>query len=246
MNKVKAILVDDELNARENLRYLLGDFCSEVEIVGEASNIDDAVILIEKEIPDLVFLDIEMPEKNGFQIFNEFEEINFQVIFITAYDQYAIKAFQVAAIDYLLKPVEVSLLQNAVKKAKEFINQKKSDTRISVLKENKKKLKKIAIPYKNDYAIIDTKDIICIQADRMYSIIYTIQNKEYIASKKLNYYENLFENEVSFTRVHRSWIVNTDHVIIYSKRERQLKLSLEKLIPVSKGYKESFEASFTS
>ena len=246
MSKLKAILVDDELNARENLRYLLNDFCPEISVVGEASNIDDAVQLIEKETPSIVFLDIEMPEKNGFQIFNEFEEINFQVIFITAYDQYAIKAFQVAAIDYLLKPIEVSLLQNAVKKAQLFISQKKLDTRIPVLKENKKELKKIAIPYKNDYAIIATDDIICIQADRMYSIVYTTNNKEYIASKKLNHYENLFENVTSFTRVHRSWIVNTNHIIIYSKRDRQLKLTLEKLIPVSKGYKESFEASFTS
>ncbi|SNR15173.1 LytR/AlgR family response regulator transcription factor [Tenacibaculum jejuense] len=246
MNKVKAILVDDELNARENLRYLLHDFCSEVTVVSEASNIDDAVRLIEKEKPDLVFLDIEMPEKNGFQIFNEFDKIDFQVIFVTAYDHYAIKAFQVAAIDYLLKPIDISLLQNAVKKAIFRIEQNTKDSRIKILQENRKSLQKIAIPYKNDYAIIAIEDIICIQADRMYAIIHTIKNRTYVASKKLNYYENLFQEEEAFVRVHRSWMVNTNHILIYSKRERQLKLTNEKLIPVSKGYKESFETSFTS
>lgn len=243
---LKVILVDDELNARENLRYLLGDFCKQVSIVGEASNIDDAVKVIHKQQPDLVFLDIEMPQKNGFQLFNEIEDFDFQVIFITAYDQYAIKAFRVAAVDYLLKPVDVSLLQKAVAKAECQLQQNISDERIQVLKENKKKFKKIAIPYKNDYAIIDINDIICIQADRMYAVIYTKNNKQYIASKKLNYYESLFKDDNFFIRVHRSWVVNTNHIYIYSKRDRQLKLINGEVIPVSKGYKTSFEELFTS
>lgn len=245
-NKLKAIIVDDELNARENLRYLLGDFCKQITIEGEASNIDDAVKLIHKTQPKLVFLDIEMPQKNGFQLFDEFEEINFQVIFITAYDNYAIKAFQVAAIDYLLKPVDITLLQKAVTKAELQLVQKTSDARIQVLQENKKKFKKIAVPYKNDYAIIDINDVICIQADRMYSVIYTLNEKQFIASKKLNHYENLFKEEGFFVRVHRSWVVNTKHISVYSKREKQIELTNKKVIPVSKGYKQSFETLFTS
>lgn len=246
MKNIKAIIIDDELNARENLRYLLDDFCKEVSIAGEASNIDDAVVLINNVKPDLVFLDIEMPEKNGFQLFDEFEDINFQVVFITAYDTYAIKAFQVAAVDYLLKPIDVPLLQKAIKKVINQLEHQKSNDRIKVLQDNKKKFKKIAVPYKNDYAIININDIVCIQADRMYSIIYTIDNKQFIASKKLNHYENLFKEEEYFIRVHRSWAINTNHIVVYSKRERQIELTNKRMIPVSKGYKQSFETLFTS
>lgn len=246
MESLKAVLVDDELNARENLRYLLNDFCKQVDIVGEASNVDDAVNVIQKNQPDLVFLDIEMPEKNGFQLFNEFKEVNFQVVFITAYDHYAIKAFQVAAIDYLLKPIDIELLQNAVKKVEENLSFKKSNDRIQLLKENKKKLQKIAIPYKNDYVILNINTIICIQADRVYSIIQTIEGKQYVASKKLSYYENLFQDEGTMVRVHRSWMVNTEHIELYSKREKQIELTTGELIPVSRGYKDSFETIFSS
>lgn len=246
MESLKAVLVDDELNARENLRYLLNDFCKQVDIVGEASNVDDAVNVIQKNQPDLVFLDIEMPEKNGFQLFNEFKEVNFQVVFITAYDHYAIKAFQVAAIDYLLKPIDIELLQKAVKKVEESLNFKKSNDRIQLLKENKKKLQKIAIPYKNDYVILNINAIICIQADRVYSIIQTIEGKQYVASKKLSYYENLFQDEGTMVRVHRSWMVNTEHIELYSKREKQIELTTGELIPVSRGYKDSFETIFSS
>ncbi|CAM1344576.1 LytR/AlgR family response regulator transcription factor [Tenacibaculum amylolyticum] len=246
MSNLKAILVDDEVNARENLRYLLGDFCKQVTIVGEASNVDDAVVIIEKEAPQLVFLDIEMPQKNGFQLFNEIKEVSFQVIFITAYDNYAIKAFQVAAVDYLLKPVDISLLQKAVEKVELQLEQKKSDDRIKVLQENRKKFKKIAIPYKNDYAILNINDIVCIQADRVYSVISTVDKKQFVASKKLSYYEGLFKEEGFFVRIHRSWVINTNYIEVYSKREKQIQLKTGKLIPVSKGYKQSFETIFIS
>lgn len=246
MSSLNAILVDDELNARENLRYLLDEFCKQVTIVGEASNVDDAVKIIEKENPQLVFLDIEMPQKNGFQLFNELKEINFQVIFITAYDNYAIKAFQVAAIDYLLKPVDINLLQKAVEKVEIQLSQEQSNDRIKLLQENKKKFKKIAIPYKNDYAILNINDITCIQADRVYSILSTSDQKQFVASKKLNYYEELFKEEGFFVRVHRSWVVNTDYIEVYSKREKQIQLKTGELIPVSKGYKQSFEEIFIS
>lgn len=246
MNKLEAIIVDDEINARENLRYLLKEFCKNVVIKDEASNVNDAVELIKKHQPDVVFLDIEMPQKNGFQLLDAFEEITFQIIFITAYDSYAIKAFQVAAIDYLLKPVDVSLLKNAVKKVGVFVETKNENDRVQLLKQNKKEVKKIAVPYKNDYVILNVNDILCIEADRMYSIIHTIDNKKYVAAKKLNYYETLFENEDFFIRIHRSWGINTNHIKAYSKKERKVELNTQKIIPVSKGYKEHFEELFES
>lgn len=247
MTKIQAVIVDDELNARENLKYLLNAFCKEVEVVSEASNVDEAVIEIKKNKPQLVFLDIEMPRKNGFQLLEEFENINFQIIFITAYDMYAIKAFEVAAIDYLLKPIDIERLKESVKKAKSTIgNLGFSNTNLEVLKSNKKKLQRIAIPYKTDYAIINIDDILCIEADRMYSIIYTSNQKKYVVAKKLSYYQKLLCVDNEFTRVHRSWIVNLDQVDMYSKKEKEVKLKTDFKIPISKSYKEHFEELFCS
>ena len=162
-----------------------------------------------------------MPQKNGFQLFEAFKEINFQVIFITAYDSYAIKAFQVAAIDYLLKPVDIALLQNAIEKVKTHVNKSHQQAQLQVLQENKKKITKIAVPYKSDYAIIKVDDIICIEADRMYAVIHTAQAKQFTIAKKLHYYEELFCEENVFIRVHRSWIINTEHIETYSKKGAQ-------------------------
>lgn len=245
MSKIKAIIVDDELNARENLRYLLNEFCKDVEIISEASNVDDAVVEINKHTPNLVFLDIEMPRKNGFQLLEEFTSIDFQIIFVTAYDMYAIKAFEVAALDYLLKPVAIERLQASVKKVEKTIEDAKTtQAHLEVLKQNKKNLQKIAIPYKTDYVILDINDVLCIEADRMYSVVYTRSQKKYMVAKKLSYYENLLCNEKEFIRLHRSWIVNLNKIETYSKKEKEVKLETDFKVPVSKSYKENFETLF--
>ncbi|WP_431164702.1 LytR/AlgR family response regulator transcription factor [Tenacibaculum halocynthiae] len=245
MSKIQAVIVDDELNARENLRYLLNAFCKEVEIVSEVANVDEATVAINKHKPQLVFLDIEMPRKNGFQLLDEFSEIDFQIIFITAYDMYAIKAFEVAAIDYLLKPIDIERLQEAVKKVKKSIkNTEFSKANLNVLKENKKALQKIAIPYKTDYVILDIDNVLCIEADRMYSVVYTKNNKKYMVAKKLSYYENLLCNKKDFVRLHRSWIVNINKIEVYSKKEKEVTLESDFKVPVSKSYKENFETLF--
>ncbi|WP_299109310.1 LytTR family DNA-binding domain-containing protein [uncultured Tenacibaculum sp.] len=245
MSKIKAIVVDDEANARENLRFLLNEFCKEVEVVSETSNVDEATKEIKKHKPELVFLDIEMPQKNGFQLLEEFSTIDFQVVFVTAYDKYAIRAFEVAALDYLLKPVDIERLQEAVKKVKKAIKVASFDqSKIEVLKANKKEIKKIAIPYKSDYAILDINDVLCIEADRMYSNLYTRDGKKYIIAKKLSHYENLLCKEKDFFRIHRSWIINLNRIEIYSKKEKEVTLDTNYKVPVSKSYKESFEAVY--
>lgn len=246
MNELKAIIVDDEINARENLRYLLGEFCKEVTVLAEATNVDEAVDLIKKHSPTIVFLDIEMPQKNGFQLLDAFDKIEFQIVFITAYDSYAIKAFQVAAIDYLLKPIDVSLLKSAIEKAKKQIEQVQTNSRITILQENKKNIKRIAIPYKSDYVILDIDDVLCIEADRMYSNIYTKEGKKYIIAKKLSYYESLLCDDGDFFRIHRSWIVNLNKIELYSKKEKEITLETKFKLPVSKGHKENFETLFYS
>lgn len=244
MKELRAVLVDDEINARENLQYLLEAFCKEVTVVAEAATVETAVAQIQKHQPDVVFLDIEMPRQNGFQLLDAFESINFEVVFITAYDQHAVRAFQVAAVDYLLKPIDIDLLKKAVEKVKERRGLQKTNTGVELLKQQKKQVDKIAIPYKSDYVIVRVEDILCIEADRMYSIIHTIDNKRYVAAKKLNYYETLFADAEFFIRVHRSWGINTNHILSYSKKERKVALYCQKHIPVSKGYKEQFEEVF--
>ncbi|WP_299061817.1 LytTR family DNA-binding domain-containing protein [uncultured Polaribacter sp.] len=241
MEAINAIVIDDEINARENLGYLLNEFCKNITVIDEAKNVDDAVVKIKKHKPQLIFLDIEMPQKNGFQLLNSFTEINFQIIFVTAYDKYAVKAFEVAALDYLLKPIDIEKLIKAVERATIAIKNKIENSRLTLLKENKKTVKRIAIPYKSDYVILNVLDIFCIEADRMYSIIHKKSGKKYIASKKLSYYEDLLCNDGIFKRVHRSWVVNTNKIEMYSKKDRTILLENQFNIPVSKSYKDSFE-----
>lgn len=241
MNKINVIIVDDELSARENLSYLLANFCPDICVIDVCNNVDQAVVSINKQKPDVVFLDIEMPQKNGFQLLKEFPKIDFQIVFITAYDEYAVKAFEVSAIDYLLKPIDIDRLVESVNKIKSRVNLIGFQSRIEALSINKKEISRISIPYKSDYVIIHIDDICYIEADRMYSHIYTIEGKKYTASKKLSYYEDLFLDIKKFNRIHRSWLVNLDLVTSYSKADKKV-LVCNKEVPVGKTYKAQTES----
>lgn len=252
-NIVRAIIVDDELSAHENLRYLLQQYCPTVTIVGEAFQVDEAVILIEETTPDLVFLDIEMPHKSGFELFNAIKTVSFHTIFVTAYDQHAIRAFSVSAIDYLLKPIAFDLLKSAVEKVTLKQEAQNYIERIKVFQENNSQpaIRKLSIPYKSDYIIINIEDVVYIEADRMYSRIHIQSDKPqktFLYAKKLSYFEELLHSNENFCRTHRSWIVNLDYVASYSKKEHQLHLNTTIQLPVSKSYKELVESKlgFTS
>ncbi len=242
-NNFKALIIDDELSARDNLRYLLKNYCPSIEVISEASSVDNAVQEIKKHNPDVVFLDIEMPQKNGFQLLDAFDSIYFQIVFVTAYDTYAIKAFEIAALDYLLKPVDIERLKEVENKICNTIQN--AHERIQLLKANNIAVKKLAVPYKSDYAILNVEDIICVEADRMYSILHLKNAKKYVVAKKMRYYESLLSENNQFVRVHRSWLLNTNHNISYSKKEKLLIVEGFK-IPVSKSYKEQFEAIYMS
>lgn len=234
---IKAIIVDDELDARENLIYLTQNFCTNIQIITTCSNVDEAVVVIKEKKPDVVFLDIEMPQKNGFQLLKEFEDVFFKIVFVTAYDQYAIKAFEVSALDYLLKPIDVDRLKDVEIKIQEVFNKTSYQERLDTLSQNKKAITKIAIPYKNDYAVLNIEDVFCIEADRMYTHIYTQKNKKYMASKNLSYYEDLLKGHQKIIRVHRSWMINLNHVESYSKTENHIILNNKVKVPVSKTYR---------
>ena len=236
---VKTLIVDDELKARENLAILLEAYEPTTFDITYAENADEAKRLITKNKPELLFLDIEMPNKNGFQLINELKEIDFPIIFVTAYDHYAIKAFEVSAFDYLLKPLDIERLYLSLGRVLNLSDKNTVFKRLKALQENEAegKITKIAIPERGDYILLDTKEIICIEANRAYVEIYTEKSK-YIYAKPLKYFEDVLTENSQFIRVHRSWIINTNFVEKYSKRDAEILMKNQLKISVSRSYKE--------
>jgi two-component system LytT family response regulator len=247
MNKIRAILVDDEEGARDVLENLLLRFCPDVELVAKCPNVLQAVEAIKKEQPDLVFLDIEMPNYSGFEIVSFFKEINFEIIFVTAYDQYAIRAFEVAAMDYLLKPIDIDRLKNAVSRVISQRNIEQQSQRLSLLSLTleSKQIKNIVISDKGQQNIIPIESIIAIEAQESYCTIHTT-DKNYIASKNLKHFETMLESIPQFFRVHKSWLVNKDFIKHYSKSDLSIQLSNGLTTKLSKYKKAEFEEAIAS
>ncbi len=247
MKKIKALLIDDEESARDVLENLLLRFCPEVELVAKCENIPEAVEAINKYQPDIVFSDIEMPNYAGFEIVKFFSELNFELIFVTAYDQYAIKAFEIAAIDYLLKPIDIERLKNAVARVIQQSNIEQQSQRLSLLSNalETKQLKNIVISDKGYQNIIPIETIIAIEAQEAYCTIHTT-NKTYIASKNLKHFETVLESAPQFFRVHKSWMVNKAYIKQYSKADLSIQLSNGLVTKLSKYKKAEFEEAISA
>ena len=220
MDKLKAIIVEDEEISRDILRNYLYTYCKNIELVAEASNINDGQLLIEKHTPDIVFLDIEMPFGNGFDLLEKLNSINFEVIFITAFSDYAIKAINLSASSYLLKPIDIDELVLAVEKVtlKKQNNIESVNTKILAdnIKNINNKEQKIVLPQMDGFEVVKIKNIIRAEASDNYTIIYVEGGKKYILSKTLKYYENLL-SEFGFLRTHKSHLLNLDHIVKYKK-----------------------------
>lgn len=247
MNKIRAILVDDEESARDVLQNLLLRFCPDVELVAKCENVLEAVEVIKKENPDLVFLDIEMPNYAGYELVNFFQEIKFEIIFVTAYDQYAVRAFETAAIDYLLKPIDIERLQGAIARVRNQYDLEKQSQRLSLLSSTleSKELKSIIVSDKGQQHVISVEHIIAIEAQESYSFVHT-SNKKYTVSKNLKHFETLFSDNISFLRVHKSWIIAKEHILNYSKTDLSINLSNGLVAKLSKYKKVEFEESITA
>lgn len=201
---MKAIIVDDELNARLALRGILEDNFPSVTILDECQNVPEAVISINKNKPEIVFLDISMPGYSGLELFDFFEDdVNFKVIFVTAYNEYAINAFEKSAIDYILKPVRITALERALKKAEE------SNTKLDLLRENLEETgkKKVALSTGDGLIFLILDDILYLKADGSYTHFITRDGKKITVSKKISEFEKL-EKMGSFLRIHRSQMIN--------------------------------------
>ena len=242
MNKIKAILVDDEESARDVLENLLLRFCPEIELLDKCNNVLQAVESIKLNKPNLVFLDIEMPNYAGYEIIDFFTEIDFDIIFVTAYDQYAIKAFEVSAIDYLLKPIEIDRLKESVARVKGKFNRQQNKERVEHLKEtlHSESIQSVLVSKNGNQYVINLEDIIAIEAQESYSCIYT-KDERYIMSKNLKHFERLLSDQKSFIRSHKSWIVNINYLKFYSKNELSIQLETDILAKLSKYKKAEFE-----
>jgi len=247
MGKIKAILVDDEESARDVLQNLLERFCPDIELVAKCENIPEAVEEINNHNPDLVFLDIEMPQYSGFEIVKFFKEINFQIIFVTAYDQYAIKAFEVSAIDYLLKPIDIARLKLSIERVRQRQNSLQQAERLNLLNDTleQKQIKNIIVSDKGNQNIIPIDSIIAIEAQESYCLIHT-KDKKHTASKNLKHFETLLESLPQFIRVHKSWLINKEHLLNYSKSELTINLSGNISAKLSKYKKAEFEQAISS
>lgn len=246
MNKLRAILIDDEESARDVLENLLLRFCPDVELLCKCENLTKAIDAINHFQPDIVFSDIEMPNYAGYEIVNFFKEINFELIFVTAYDQYAIRAFEVAAMDYLLKPIDIERLKSSVKRVQEKRNTAQQNERLSLLSNTleSKQLKNLIVSDKGQQHIIAISTIIAIEAQESYCTLYT-EHKKYIASKNLKHFETILEELPRFFRVHKSWLVNLDAIQHYSKSDLSIQLSNGLVTKLSKYKKTEFETLLT-
>lgn len=246
---IKAVLIDDETNNNESLNSLIGKYCPTVEVVGIATNIESGISLISETSPEIVFLDIEMPFGSGFELLNKVAPINFAVIFVTAFDKYAINAIKYSALDYLLKPVDIQELKAAVQKA--ISNYEKTDLnkRVDNLLFNmtirKSLTHKIALPSQEGLSFENVEDIICLNASGNYTIVYTKNNQKLLVTKTLKEFEDLLPEDF-FCRIHHSYIINLNHVKKYLKgRGGMIEMENGLTIEVSIRKKNEFLSKFS-
>lgn len=232
---MKAIIIDDEKRARVSLALLLQEYCPQITVVSECENLAEGVKAIRKFQPDLVLLDIEMPGHSGLELLDFFDEndVNFSIIFTTAYNEYALQAFKFSAVDYLLKPINPEQLTEAIARLEK---QKQKVENYKLLKEtiNQDSLTKIAVPSGNTLIFIDTTKISHIKGEGAYSEVFCNNGSKHLVSRNLKNFEDILCLDSRFMRVHKSYIVNFEQVVAYNKSDGgSLELETGIHIPVS-------------
>lgn len=213
--KLSAIIVDDEENSRVILKNYVTKYCPSVTLLGEAATVQEAQLLIEKNELDLVFLDVEMPYGNAFDLLDKIDDRTFETVFVTAYDHYAIDALNAHASYYLLKPIDIDQLINAVNYVLE-IKEQENKLQNSILKPKQTLVAgKITIPLQNGFEVISIETILYCMADDNYTQIF-LKDKKILVSKTLKYFEDML-TENGFARVHKSYLVNVNAIKAYKK-----------------------------
>ncbi len=242
---IKAILIDNESRSLHLLNNLLRDYCPQVMVLEMASSVDMAYGLILKLNPDVIFLDIEMQKETGFDLLLKFSEMPCEIIFTTAFEQYALKAIKFSALDYLLKPIDIEELKIAVSKIGERNLNIYSNRKFESLLQNiKSGPQQIAIPSADGLTILQIRDILFLKSDRQYTIFYTKSGDRVVASKNLGEFEELFQDH-HFFRIHHSALVNLNEITKYQRGDGgSVVMSNGTTIEVAKRRKENFLKHF--
>lgn len=232
---MRAVIIDDELHVHGTIAALLQHTSHEVTIVGNAHDVAQGIALVEEIKPDLIFLDIQMPDGSGFDLLKSLTGPYPHVVFVTAHDEYALDAFKYSAIDYLIKPIDIQDLASALDKAKERIELDTFKLQIEILGDSFHKRtssERIVLRDSESVHVILLKDVLWCSAEGSYTFFHLTDGKKIVVSKNLKEYESLLAAH-NFYRIHRSYLINCRHVIRYDKFESNLIFTNQKAIPVS-------------
>ena len=235
---MRTVIIDDESHVRETIRALLTKHCPDVKVVGEGDGVSSGINIIRRKKPDLVLLDIKMDDGTGFDMLDHFGTIDFKIIFITAYNKFALEAFQFSAVDYLLKPVNPQKLSEAVKKVKERM-QIEINKQLFALRENLSPgdtpNRKIVLKTLNNIHLVNSRDIIQCRADDCYTIVECITGEKIMVSRILKEFD-LMLSDHGFLRIHRTHLVNLHHIKSFLKQEGGYVVMInDEKIPVASG-----------
>jgi len=237
---IRTIIIEDEPKARSSLEMLLETWCPAVSVIGFAVSVKEGIQIIEELNPDLVFLDIKLKDSNGFEILKHFHACNFKIIFTTAFEEYAIKAFKLSALDYLLKPIDADELQEAVQKAIQVFSRENLTSQVKSFLENYdsgQKGKTLVLKTTDNIHLVKTEKIIYCESDNNYTRFYLQNKQKILVSKTLKEYEEILE-PFHFLRIHQSYLINMSFLEQINKRENQVVLADGIKLPVSTRKKE--------
>ena len=241
---ISVVVIDDEPRARETIINILGLSNHEIEIAGQAADVASGFEVINQKNPDLVLLDINLPDGTGFDLLKKFDKISFRLIFITAHEEYAVKAIKFSALDYVLKPITAGELLQAIDKANETIHKGETEIKLGAFLSNLDKLRKIVLKTAESIHIINVKDIVRCEADINYTMFYLDDGKKLLVSKTLKEYAELLTSS-GFFRTHQSHLVNLDHVLRFDKGEGgHLVMDDNSIVPVSSRKRETLFKAF--
>lgn len=236
--KLKAIIVDDEVFGRENIQNILNNYCDDIEIVGSTGDTETARTIIQAASPDLLFLDMDLGVTTGIEFLNSFEKPAFYTIFVTAYDNFAVKAFRTNAIDYILKPIDISILKDAIRKVKERLENesRRTNATTAVDPENIK----ISISTISGIHVIKVSDIIYLQSINYYTNLFLNLDQSILSSKNLKEYENMLK-DYGFFRIHNSYIINVRYLEqVVTNQKKFVLLKTKKKIDISRRRQSEF------
>ncbi len=243
---MKCVIIDDDLGCIDALNGIISNYCPQLDMVGSANTIDEGVRLINAMKPQLVFLDVEIHDRLGFDLFRFFPKPDFEVVFTTAHEKYALKAIKSSCYDYLLKPVLIEELVNVVTRLESengLRNSENLNVLLSNLESQERVLHKIAIPSTNGYSFVQIDDIVLMEGDGKYTKINTVSGQKYLSTKNIGEFESLLPSD-HFFRTHKSWLVNLHYLLNYDKGSSRLYLQGDLVAEVSLRKKEEFMKLF--